>query len=300
MAAEDREGSLIERMRDVGLLTDPGSPEGERIVRVREASRAIGIDETAGAELIQAYARAVARIVAAEAEMLTRTVSPAPADSYARRLADRAAVAEGLAVEMFAAMRSQQLGAAAMELAEAAPRNELKTVAFVDLCGSTRFMQECSLDELRATADELFFAAQGVANSHGLSVVKYLGDGVVLLGADPAAALEATVELLPVLAERTGLRAAAGISRGRQIAHAGDLLGPAVNLASRLAELAAPGEALVDADRWPGVAPGVRRGVVPRGLGAERMVYAVGTKSVASTYEARVGGASEDDHGVRP
>ena len=280
MATEDRERSLIERMRDVGLLADPGSPEWERIVSVREASRAIGIDETAGAELIQAYARAVARIVAAEAELLTRTVSPAPADSYARRLADRAAVAEGLAVEMFAAMRSQQLGAAVMELAGAAPPDELKTVAFVDLCGSTRFMQECSWGELRATADELFFAAQGVANSRGLSVVKYLGDGVVLLGADPEAALEATVELLPVLAERTGLPAAAGISRGRQIAHAGDLLGPAVNLASRLAELAAPGEALVDAERWPGVAPAVMRAVLPRGLGAERMVYAVGTRSV--------------------
>ena len=66
---------------------------------------------------------------------------------------------------------------------------------------------------------------------------------------------------------RTPLPAAAGVAHGRVMAHSGDFLGPAVNLASRLAELAEPNEILIDAEDWPTLlAPGSPRTVLPRWL----------------------------------
>jgi len=152
-------------------------------------------------------------------------------------------------------------------------------VAFVDLCGSTRFMLRCSAQEMRRLADELFVAAQRVADAHGASVVKYLGDGVVLLASDPDAALEAACRLVGELKGRTPLRASAGVAHGRVLAHAGDFLGPAVNLASRLAEIAQPDEVLVDAEAWPkALALGSPREVSPRGLRAGWRVRAIGVQ----------------------
>jgi class 3 adenylate cyclase len=149
------------------------------------------------------------------------------------------------------------------------------TVVFADLCGSTGFMLDRSLTELRVMADELFFTAQAVASASGMTVIKYLGDGVMLLGHDAPAALDATLDLLPKLAAVTGLGASAGLATGRLVSHAGDLLGPAVNLASRLAELAAPGETLIDAEGWPHEPLAPARRVTPRGASGDRCVYVV-------------------------
>jgi len=86
---------------------------------------------------------------------------------------------------------------------------------------------------------------------------------------NPDAALEAACRLVGELKGRTPLRASAGVAHGRVLAHAGDFLGPAVNLASRLAEIAQPDEVLVDAEAWPkALALGSPREVSPRGLRA--------------------------------
>jgi hypothetical protein len=72
---------LIDRMLAGGLVSDIESPVARRVVRAREAARTLGVDEPTGAELVQAYARAVARIVAAEAEIATPTVPAKPCDT---------------------------------------------------------------------------------------------------------------------------------------------------------------------------------------------------------------------------
>jgi class 3 adenylate cyclase len=276
-------------MLAAGLVSDLESPAARRVVRAREAARKLGVDEPTGAELIQAYARAVARIVAAEAEIAARTVPAEPCDTYRQRLSDLATAGARLSAEMFAGLHAQQLSAAIAQVADRDAFSTLHTVAFIDLCNSTRFMLECRAAELRAVVDELFFAAQSVAAEYGVSVVKYLGDGVVLLGREPAGALAATLTLIPELEMRTQLEASAGVAHDRVIAHAGDYLGPAMNLASRLAELAKPKEVLIDAQLWPDEPPpGSLRHVRPRGLGSERIVYALSAASHADPSGARV------------
>lgn len=123
----------MESILAAGLVSDPESPATRRVAQVREAARALGIDEPTGAELIQAYARAVARIVAAEAEIAARTVPPEPRDTYRERLSDLAAAAARLSVEMFAALHIQQLSAAVAQIPDGGAISNTQTVAFIDL-----------------------------------------------------------------------------------------------------------------------------------------------------------------------
>jgi adenylate cyclase len=263
-------------MLDSGLVSDLESPVAKRIARARETAHGLGLDDLTTAELIQAYARGVGRIVTAEMHAAARTVESEPPESYERRLRAWTKVAAGLAVEVFQSLHDEQLGAALAHAPGPVGVIERQAVAFVDLCGSTRFMLQCSAHELRLLADELFFAAQRVADAHGASVVKYLGDGVFMLAPLPEAALEAAQQLVRELRGRTALRAAGGVAHGRVLAHAGDFLGPAVNLASRLAEAARPDEVLVDTEAWPApLSLGVPREVSPRGLRAGWRVRAI-------------------------
>jgi hypothetical protein len=235
-----------------------------------------GINPATGAELIQAYARGVGRIVAAEAEVARRTVAPEPASSYEERVRAWLQTARSFGVEVFDSLHGSQLAAALAPPAAGTAAVEQGTVAFVDLCGSTRFMLERPREELRALVDELFFVAETAAAAHEVTVVKYLGDGVVLLAAEPHAAIDAASRLIVDLRGRVPLPAGAGVAHGRLLSHAGDCIGPAMNMASRLAELAAPDEVLIDLDGWPAEPPdGSRRMVSPRGLRSDRAVSAV-------------------------
>jgi Adenylate and Guanylate cyclase catalytic domain len=235
-----------------------------------------GINAATGAELIQAYARGVGRIVAAEAEIARRTVSPEPSDSYEERLQAWLQTAGSFGSEVFDNLHRAQLAAAVTPSAAGAVAVERGTVAFVDLCGSTQFMLEQPPQELHALVDELFFVAEAVAAAHDVTVVKYLGDGVVLLAAAPHAAVDAASQLIAELRGRVPLPAGAGVAHGRLLSHAGDCIGPAMNMASRLAELAAGDEVLVDLEDWPAEPPGgSRRMISPRGLRLERAVCAL-------------------------
>jgi hypothetical protein len=272
-------------MLDSGLVSDLDSPIGKRLARAREEARRLGVDDLATVDLIQAYARGVSRMVSAEMHAAARVVDPEPSHSYDDRLRSFTSMAAELAADVFESLRMEQVANTLERDPGQMLEEDEQTVTFVDLCDSTRFMLQCSAHDLRALVDELFFVAQAVADTNAVSVVKYLGDGVVMLAAEPAAAIDSAQQLVMELRSRTALPAAAGVAHGRVLAHAGDVLGPAVNLASRLAELAAPDEVLVDAEGWPApLSVGSPREVSPRGLGNGWRVHAI---DLAQTGEVR-------------
>jgi class 3 adenylate cyclase len=264
----------VRRMIAMGLLSDISSAGGERIAQARDIAREMGADEQAVAELVQAYARGTARIVAAEAEVGRRTVSPTPASTYDARVREWIAVVRDLGAEVFDSLHGEQL-AAAMRRVPLTPAADDGTVACVDLRGSTDFMLTCAPVELRELLDELFYLAQRIAHAYRVTVVKHLGDGVVLLSRDPDAALATAIDLVTELGKETQLLAGAGIASGRVLSHAGDCFGPAVNLASRLAEAAAANEVLVDRDGWTACRGGYEaRTTRVRGMDDPRVVMA--------------------------
>ncbi|HEX6287337.1 MAG TPA: adenylate/guanylate cyclase domain-containing protein [Acidimicrobiia bacterium] len=116
-------------------------------------------------------------------------------------------------------------------------------IAFVDISGYTS-MTEARGDELAAQAAErLRHLAALATHSHSGTVVKLLGDGVMLHFDTVDAGLAGVFELVESL-EASDLPAHAGIHAGPVIEHDGDYYGRTVNLASRVAGVATAGTVL--------------------------------------------------------
>jgi class 3 adenylate cyclase len=119
-------------------------------------------------------------------------------------------------------------------------------IAFVDLSGFTSLTVERGDEAAAKAAARLFDLADGAARRVGGRVVKQLGDGVLLRMPDSETAIRTVAELVGST-DRDGLPPAhAGIAAGPVIVRDGDVFGQTVNLASRIADRAAPGEVLVE------------------------------------------------------
>ena len=106
-----------------------------------------------------------------------------------------------------------------------------------------------------------------------MRVSKHLGDGVLLAGSSRAETIEAAAELVSELERRTPLRATAGVDFGTVTTRAGDLFGPPVNFAARLAEIASAGEVLVGVAAVPDPPPsGVWDTQTVRGVSRQQRV----------------------------
>lgn len=220
-------------------------------------ARQAGLSEADIAGLAQAYTRGIGRIVAAETHVLAREmvgIPPAQREEWARLWVARLMP---LAGPVFKELHVAQLQTAVESVtAGTGDRSPAElAVAFVDLCGSTEFMLGGSRDEIRALVDGVFFASQDVAARHNLRVSKHLGDGVLLVSSSRAKAIAAAAELVGELERRTPLQAAAGVDFGTVTTRAGDLFGPPVNFAARLAEVACAREVLVGVAAVPDPPP---------------------------------------------
>ena len=119
-------------------------------------------------------------------------------------------------------------------------------IAFVDLSGYTSMTLELGDEHAVAAADRLReLSEDAVRRVHG-NVVKLLGDGVLLRFDDAPSAIRATLGLVDGIVD-TGLPPVhAGIAAGTVIVRDGDVFGRTVNLASRIAGQAGPGEVVVE------------------------------------------------------
>jgi len=119
-------------------------------------------------------------------------------------------------------------------------------VGFCDLVGSTELLTGGAAAEVGRAVMRFEDVAHETAMRHGGRVVKLIGDEVMLAGLDVPTVEAVIVELLAWVATDDVLVAArGGIAFGRVAARGGDLYGPTVHLAARLASMASPGTALV-------------------------------------------------------
>jgi adenylate cyclase len=147
-----------------------------------------------------------------------------------------------------------------------------QAIAFVDLAGYTS-LTEARGDEVAAeSAARLQELAEEAIRRHGGRVVKLLGDGVLLRFDATESAIRATTSLVAEI-EAAGLPPArGGIAAGRIVVRDGDVFGRTVNLASRIAGQAGPGE--VDVEEGVVVA-------LPRGTAAFEPIGRVALKGIA-------------------
>lgn len=119
-------------------------------------------------------------------------------------------------------------------------------VGFVDLVGYTPLSNQLAPAELAALVDRLETTALDAVTAHNGRVVKLVGDEVMFVALDASAACDVGMRLLEAFDERSGdVSPRGGVAIGTVLAREGDFYGPPVNLASRIADQAVPGELLV-------------------------------------------------------
>jgi len=136
-----------------------------------------------------------------------------------------------------------------VDLAELSrPREVVRAFAFLDLSGFTRFTDEVGPAASHMVLVSFRQLVRDVAAWRGMRIAKWLGDGVLLIGVTAPPLVACAVDIVArVYTEALDVRA--GVSVGPALMIDGeDYVGRAVNLASRLCDLAEPGQVLADRD----------------------------------------------------
>ena len=150
------------------------------------------------------------------------------------------------------------------------------TIAFVDLTGSVSVFETLGNDRATKAVTKLTQWIGSVGIDNGGKVVKMLGDGVLLSFANNRMAVETMTQIQQEHAQRVAqwpsrlkLMMQIGMARGQVIQVDGDCFGDAVNVASRLSDLAGPEQILATDTVLRKL--GAKHGVRSRSLGPMRI-----------------------------
>ena len=121
-------------------------------------------------------------------------------------------------------------------------------VGFVDLVGSTLLGQTLDMNELGVTLEDFETVATGTITEGGGRVVKLIGDEIMFTAPDALAAASIAIDLADAFDDHSTVPPMrAGLASGEVLLRDGDVFGPVVNLASRAAKVAQPGEVVTTA-----------------------------------------------------
>lgn len=150
-------------------------------------------------------------------------------------------------------------------LAAVDPTPVHRAFGFSDICGFTAFLEREGPQAAMRLVSSFRAAAREIAARRGVRIAKWLGDGVMFVSVDAGPLLATSVELTGRTAA-IGLDLRSGVATGScLLLEADDYIGHSVNLASRLCDLAGPGEVLADentatlAPDWVRVGPPKRK-----------------------------------------
>ena len=118
-------------------------------------------------------------------------------------------------------------------------------MCFLDITGYTRLTAERGDEAAAQLAATLGRLVQRTSVQHGGKPVKWLGDGVMFYFKDPGPGVVAALEMVDGVADAGLPPAHVGLHAGPVIFQQGDYYGQTVNVASRIADYARPGEVLV-------------------------------------------------------
>jgi adenylate cyclase len=196
----------------------------------------------------QSLARIADAQVTAAAERLDRQRSEETSREVARtELVDRiAALATPLEHVLTYVWRRHLLAALLHVSATPSATDRPLSVGFADLVDFTAVTRELDARQLAALVDRFEAIAYEHIPARGGRVVKMIGDEVMFAADDGGAAAEIALALVEAHAIDNALPdVRVGLASGPTLAWEGDLLGPTVNLASRLVNLARPNTVLV-------------------------------------------------------
>jgi len=124
---------------------------------------------------------------------------------------------------------------------------ELVGVGFADIVNYTRTSRTLSRSELTELVDGFEARALEIIIAHGGRIVKTIGDEVLFVADEASELAEIGLELIEERSRDEDFpELRVGLAWGPIVARLGDVLGPVVNIASRLTSTARPGRVLVD------------------------------------------------------
>ncbi|AKT52943.1 hypothetical protein ADJ73_16025 [Arsenicicoccus sp. oral taxon 190] len=233
------------------------------------------LDEETALALTRAFARTADRLSVWQCSVLAESLSPwAQGDVHLQRsaVADEghdstraepdeatalataekvAALAEELEPLLVYAWRRHLAAATARMVADADPsvsdQGLRRCVGFADLVSFTSLVRRLSERELAHVVQRFEALCSDVITSHGGRVIKTVGDEVLYVAKDPAAAARIALDLADAIRYDDLLPPVrVGLAHGHVVSRLGDVFGTTVNRAARLTAVAPSGKVLVD------------------------------------------------------
>ena len=118
-------------------------------------------------------------------------------------------------------------------------------VGFIDLVGFTPRTLAMETGALAALVSRFEAVAHDTVTARRGRLVKLIGDEVMYVAVTPSDGSRIAEALLEVFGSDSALTPRGGLAYGEVLTRGGDFFGPTVNLASRLADQAVPGEVLM-------------------------------------------------------
>lgn len=126
-----------------------------------------------------------------------------------------------------------------------------RAIGFVDVVAYTERTARLGAHDLSALVATFEERSRDLVTGSGARVVKTLGDGVLFVADDLGTGIDVALDLVAGFHDgAVPLVVHGAVTWGRVLSRSGDVFGPTVNLASRLADLAEPGEILTDSVTW--------------------------------------------------
>jgi adenylate cyclase len=154
---------------------------------------------------------------------------------------------DGLAKQLDYVHR-QHLVVALQQLVTDVPggKAQRSAIGFADLAGYSSLARRADVEEVERMIERFEDIAIEFCSAPKVRLVKMLGDAVMFVSNDPAAALDAASALVRSVAEDDVLEEArAGLDIGEVVPRGGDYFGAPVNIAARVTSFARPGTVVV-------------------------------------------------------
>lgn len=233
---------------------------------VSRLTRDVGLEEDLALGMTRAFARTADRLAVWQTQLVAEAImdpseeagpheadaravtDPAVAHRAAERLVDLADELEPLLVY---AWRRHLANAIARMLADADrtddPSAPARVIGFADLVNFTSHVRRMTERQLASLVQRFEHLATDVVTTHGGRVIKTVGDEILFVHTDPAAAAAIAIDLVAAMGEDELLPdVRVGMAWGSVVSRLGDVFGVTVNRASRLTSVTPSGRVFVD------------------------------------------------------